>query len=117
VTILDWFKSESGQTLIAGMAGAATSAFHKWPGFYGAVRILVVGTAMAYYLGDYASPIFKWIAGIADLSLDRTVNSGAFLVGATGVVLFETILLAISLKKNELRLKGGNDEDAGDHRG
>lgn len=109
MSMLEYFKSESGQTLIAGGAGAAASAVHRWPGFFGFLRIMVVGTSMAFYLGDYASPLFKWLAGIADLPTDKATYSGAFLVGATGIVLFETILLAVSLKRKELQQLGGED--------
>jgi hypothetical protein len=107
--VLEWFKSESGQTLIAGGAGAAASALHRWPGFFGFLRIMGVGTAMAFYLGDYASPLFKWLAGVTELPAEKATYSGAFLVGATGIVLFETILLAASFKKKELQQLGGED--------
>lgn len=105
-SILEWLRSETGQVLVAGTAGVTASAFHRWPGFLGFIRTLVIGVPTAYYLGDYATPLFKWAAGVVDLPVDKAANSGAFLVGATGVVLFETLMLAVTLKKNELQSKG-----------
>lgn len=117
MSVLDWLKSESGQVIIAGGAGATAAAVHKWPGIAGFFRILIVGTLMAYYLGDYAAPLFKWLAGITDLPIHKAKNSGAFLVGATGIVLFETILLAVSLKKKELLQNGESDDQGGKRNG
>jgi hypothetical protein len=115
-TFMDWLRSESGQVIVAGSAGATAAAFHRWPGYFGFVRTLVIGVSTAYYLGDYATPIFKWAAGIVDLPVEKAANSGAFLVGATGVVLFETLMLAVTLKRNELykgesHVKGNRDAD------
>lgn len=101
-TFLEWLRSETGQVLVAGSAGATAAAFHRWPGVFGFVRTLAIGVPTAYYLGDYATPLFKWAAGIVDLPVEKAANSGAFLVGATGVVLFETLMLAVTLKKIEL---------------
>lgn len=117
MAITEWLRSESGQVLVAGGAGATAAAFHKWPGFFGFIRILVVGTAMAYYLGDYASPLFKWLAGITDLPAEKASYSGAFLIGATGIVLFETLLLAVSLKRNELQRKEDTHVEGNDNVG
>lgn len=113
-SFFEWLESETGQVLMAGTAGAVAAAAHRWPGFLGLMRTLLIGVPSAYYLGDYAAPIFKWAAGLVDLPMDKAANSGAFLVGATGVAIFETITVAVALKRKELQAKG--DAHVGDGR-
>ncbi len=102
VSIIEWLRSDSGQVFVAGGAGATASAVDKWPGLFAAARQIGIGTVTAYYLSDYASPLFKWLAGISDIPADKASAPGAFLVGATGMVIFETILQAVSLKSRKL---------------
>ena len=113
----EWLKTESGQTLIAGGAGAVTSIATRWPGFWPATRQLTSGTLTAYYLGDYAEPFFGWLAGTLDLPLDRAYAPGAFIIGATGSFLIETILYAVELKRSELRRKGASHDVVSVERG
>ena len=114
MSIIEWLKSDSGQVLVAGGAGATASAMYKWPGLFVAFRQVAVGTVTAYYMSDYAAPIFKWLAGITDLPTEKASAPGAFLVGATGLVIFETILQAAALKSrgnNDFGGKGHVEED------
>lgn len=102
MTLFDWFQSEKGSLLVAGLAGSAVSAAMEWTGFLPAVRKIIVGTLAALYLSPLAVPFLSWVLSGLSVPPDNASGVGGFLMGVVGIVVIEIILKAFHLKRDNL---------------
>jgi len=102
MSIFDWFQTDKGSLLVAGLAGSAVSAAMEWTGFLPAIRKIVVGTLSALYLSPLAVPFLTWILGGLSVPPENASGVGGFLMGVVGIVVIEIILKAFKLKRDDI---------------
>jgi|GEM_PF-1298079 len=99
----DWaISSGKGEIAIAGIAGSAVSVALEWTGVMSGVRRIFVGATTAFFLSPVGVPLFQWAFGAIDIPPDQAAGVSGFVTGLSGVIIVETLLTALRIRKNEL---------------
>ncbi|WP_331373759.1 hypothetical protein [Sinorhizobium chiapasense] len=99
----DWaISSGKGEVAIAGIAGSAVSVALEWTGVMSGFRRLFVGATTAFFLSPVGVPLFQWAFGTIDIPPDQAAGVSGFVTGLSGIIIVETFLTALRLRKHEL---------------
>lgn len=79
-------------TWVAGLAGAVVVSLVDWRGPTQLLRMMIVGSISAVYLGDIAVPMVSAAIGVFSISPDKAVNLSGFLMGGLGIAFWEFII-------------------------
>lgn len=104
----DWFGSDKGQLLIAGIAGAAVSAVMDWTTIRAATRRFIVGATTAYFMGPAGIPVFEWVFGKVNIPVEQSTSVGGFVMGVGGIVIVEIIMKTLRLRRDDLKGRGND---------
>lgn len=108
-SFLGWLNGSPGQVAMAGLFGAVVNAILEWQGWVATARKIFVGTVSAYFMGPLGIPVLQWLLGKFDVPPTSSASVGGFIMGLVGVLLAETILIAIKEKKRALQEKEEDD--------
>lgn len=103
-------SSGKGEIALAGIAGSAVSVALEWTGVLSGIRRLFVGATTAFFLSPIGVPLFQWAFGAIDIPPDQAAGVSGFVTGLSGIIIVETFLGALRLRKAELG-GGLHDED------
>lgn len=90
-----WVKTDA---LPAGFAGSLVASMSFREGKVAALRRMIIGTLMAYYMGPIGVVVIYAVLGKVDIQPENAAASGGFVMGVLGTTLVDAILKAARIK-------------------
>lgn len=91
-----------GLIFLSGVVGATVGAIVHDGNNAAKLRIFSVGSLSAYFFHPLALPIVELAFGVINANEDGALPLSGFIAGGFGVIIFETIKAAITLRKKEI---------------
>lgn len=103
------FLGPDGLILVSGAIGSIVSAITHDGNRAAKLRIVSVGTLSSYFLHPIALPAIQGAFGVIGADTEGALPLAGFVVGATAIIIVETIKLALSKRRDEILGKQDGD--------
>jgi len=105
MTFWEWLDTARGEMAIAGIAGSAVAVIMEWEGWISSSRRFFVGAVSAFFLGPVGVPLVSWLFPKINVPVDHAVSVGGFVMGICGIVIIETLLTVLRIKKATMEVR------------
>lgn len=111
----DWISGEAARVVFAGAMGGGVAALAKQGHWREKVRVFLVGTMSSYFLSPLVEPLLEFAFG-RTLNIDpgRIAGMSGFVAGATGLLMVEIVMRAISRRLGAEDAPAAQSSDKGE---